>query len=161
MITELKCPICGEIVKAEAHQTSGILDEHFRTRHTGYPLTKEQLAESRIPIPFRPVRRLVRDDVLYVREETHPHPVEGYAKAYKEYSVIDLRCYRRRYEPVVLGVYIPNPSDTFRLGVGSLPAYQPTTAGDKLVAEMRRLGVCTAWRISKAPEQEMTRDPYR
>lgn len=118
-------------------------------------LTEEQLAESIVPIPYTPVKRLSRDDILYVTEEDIPHPIEGYAKSHKEYGVIDLRGYRKGYEPrlEIRGIYTPNPEDTFRLQTGKLPPYQPTATGDSLLAEMRRLGVHKAFRIGK-PEVE-------
>ncbi|MBA7576926.1 hypothetical protein ES708_18768 [subsurface metagenome] len=121
-------------------------------------ITEEQLQKVREPIPFTPTKRLERDDVLYVTEDDIPHPVYGYAKAHKEYSVIDLRGYRKGYEPrlEISGIYTPNPEDIFRLQTGKLPPYQPTTTGDRLLAEMRRLGVHKAFRIVKpevAPEE--------
>lgn len=118
--------------------------------HPQTKLTEEQLAGDREPISFTPVRRLQRDDLLYVIEELVPHPIEGYYKAHKEYSVIDLRGYRKGYEPRldIQGVYTPNPKDTFRLQDGHLPPYQPTTSGDKLLNEMRRAGVHKAYRIA-------------
>jgi len=118
-------------------------------------ITEEQLQKVREPIPFTPTKRLERDDVLYVTEDDIPHPIYGYAKAHKEYSVIDLRGYRKGYEPrlEISGIYTPNPEDIFRLQTGKLPPYQPTTTGDKLLAEMRRLGVHKAFRIGK-PEVE-------
>ena len=120
-------------------------------------LTEEQLAESRVPIPYAPVKRLSRDDILYVMEEDIPHPIYGYAKYHKEYSVIDLRGYRKGYEPrlEISGIYTPNPEDTFRLQTGKLPSYQPTTTGDKLLAEMRRLGVHKAFRIGTPTPEEV------
>ena len=65
-------------------------------------------------------------------------------------AVVDLRGYRKGYEPRldILGVYTPNPQDIFRLGTGRLPPYQPVTTGNKLQAEMESLGVIKAWRIS-------------
>ncbi|MBA7529657.1 hypothetical protein ES705_21855 [subsurface metagenome] len=118
-------------------------------------ITEEQLQKVREPIPFTPTKRLKRDDDLYVTEQDIPHPIYGYAKAHKEYSVIDLRGYRKGYEPrlEISGIYTPNPEDIFRLQTGKLPPYQPTTTGDKLLAEMRRLGVYKAFRISE-PEVE-------
>ena len=114
-------------------------------------ITEEQLQKVREPIPFTPTKRLKRDDVLYVTEEDIPHPLYGYARSHKEYSVIDLRGYRKGYEPrlEISGIYTPNPEDIFRLQTGKLPPYQPTTTGDKLLAEMRRLGVHKAFRIGK------------
>ncbi|MBA7465863.1 hypothetical protein ES707_01035 [subsurface metagenome] len=114
-------------------------------------ITEEQLQKVREPIPFTPTKRLKRDDVLYVTEDDIPHPIYGYAKHHKEYSVIDLRGYRKGHEPrlEISGIYTPNPEDIFRLQTGKLPPYQPTTTGDKLLAEMRRLGVHKAFRIGK------------
>jgi len=114
-------------------------------------ITEEQLAKERVVIPFTSTKRLMRDDVLYVVEKDIPHPIYGYSKYHKEYSIIDLRGYRKGYEPRldIRGIYTPNPTDTFRLQDGHLPPYQPTTTGDKLLAEMRRLGVHKAFRIDK------------
>jgi hypothetical protein len=123
------------------------------TSTEGKPLTEEQLAYSRVPIPYTPVKRLRHDDVLYVVEETVPHPIAGYAKAHKKYSIIDLRGYRRGYEPRldIQGIYTPNTKDIFRLQDGHLPAYQPTTTGDQLLTEMRKRGVHKAFRIAPKP----------
>jgi len=120
-------------------------------------ITEEQLRKVREPIPFTPTERLKRDDVLYVTEEDIPHPIIGYAEYHKEYSVIDLRGYRKGYEPrlEISGIYTPNPEDIFRLQTGKLPPYQPTTTGDKLLAEMRRLGVHKAFRIDKSNPEEV------
>ncbi|HUX48259.1 MAG TPA: ParB N-terminal domain-containing protein [Dehalococcoidia bacterium] len=117
-------------------------------------ITEEQLQKVREPIPFTPTKRLKRDDVLYVTEHNIPHPIHGYAKYHKEYSVIDLRGYRKGYEPrlEISGVYTPNPEDIFRLQTGKLPPYQPTTTGANLLAEMRSLGVHKAFRIGKLEE---------
>ncbi|GAI91190.1 unnamed protein product, partial [marine sediment metagenome] len=105
------------------------------------PITEAQIVYEREPIPFTPVKRLERGP-LYVRVKDIPHPLYGYSKSHKEYSVIDLRGYRKGMEPrlEILGVYTPNPSDFFRIGTGRLPPYQPTTTGDKLQVEMERLG---------------------
>lgn len=113
-------------------------------------LTDEQLMGDREPIPFTPVKHLQRDDVLYVTQRSIPHPIAGYSKAHKEYSVIDLRGYRRGYEPrlEIQGIYTLNPKDTFRLQDGHLPPYQPTTAGDKLPSEMRSRGIHKAFRLA-------------
>ena len=112
------------------------------------PLTDAQIDYEKEPIPYTPVKRLERGP-LYVRVKDIPDPIYGYSQYYKEYSVIDLRGYRKGYEPrlEILGVYTPNPQDVFRLGDGHLPPYQPTITGDKLQAEMERLGVFYAWRI--------------
>jgi len=121
-------------------------------------ITEEQLAKEREVIPFTSTKRLKRDDILYVTEKDIPHPIYGYAKYHKEYSVIDLRGYRKGYEPrlEISGTYTPNPEDIFRLQTGKLPPYQPTTTGDKLLAEMRRLGVHKAFRIDKpSPVEEI------
>ena len=117
-------------------------------------ITEEQLQKAREPIPFTPTKRLKRDDVLYVTENDIPHPVYGYARSHKEYGVIDLRGYRKGYEPrlEISGIYTPSSTDTFRLVDGHLPPYQPTTTGDKLLAEMRRLGIHKAFRIGKLEE---------
>lgn len=103
-----------------------------------------------------------RDDVLYVTEATRPHPIEGYSKAHKEYSVIDLRSYRRGYEPrlEIQGIYTPNPKDTFRLQDGHLPAYQPTTTGDQLLSELRRRGLHKAFRIAPVYSTQTTSQKY-
>ncbi len=123
------------------------------------PISDEQLLADRQPIPFTPVKRLMRDDLLYVTEETRPHPIHGYAEAHKEYAVIDLRGYRRGYEPRldIRGIYTPNAGDVFRLGTGHLPSYQPTATGDKLLEEMRRRGVHKAWRIRAASHSPQTK----
>gem|GEM_PF-4163942 len=112
------------------------------------PLTEAQIAYEREPIPYTPVKRLERGP-LYVRKLKVPHPIYGYSEAHDEYSVIDLRGYRKGYEPrlEILGIYTPNPNDLFRIGTGRLPAYQPIITGDKLQAEMERLGFPHAWRI--------------
>lgn len=125
-------------------------------------ITEEQLQKVIEPIPFTPTKRLERDDVLYVTEENIPHPIIGYAESHKEYSVIDLRGYRKGYEPrlEISGIYTPDPEDIFRLQTGKLPPYQPTTTGDKLLAEMRRLGVHKAFRIGK-PEEVVPPKPQR
>ena len=122
-------------------------------------LTDEQLVGDRVPIPFTPVKRLQRDDILYVTEETRPHPVAGYSKAHKEYGVIDLRGYRQGYEPrlAIKGTYTPNPKDSFRLLDGHLPPYQPTTTGDKLLSEMRRLNIHSASRIASVQSLPQTK----
>ena len=125
-------------------------------------ITEEQLQKVREPIPFTPTKRLERDDVLYVTEDDIPHPIYGYAKYHKEYSVIDLRGYRKGYEPrlEISGIYTPDPEDSFRLQTGKLPPYQPTTTGDKLLAEMRRLGVHKAFRIGEpTPVEEVLAVP--
>ena len=112
------------------------------------PLTEEQIAYEREPIPYTPVKRLERGP-LYVRKLKRPHPILGYGNSHDEYSVIDLRGYRKGYEPrlEILGVYTPNSNDLFRIQTGRLPPYQPTTTGDKLQAEMEKIGSFQAWRI--------------
>lgn len=112
------------------------------------PLTEAQIAHEREPISYTPVKRLERGP-LYVRVHDIPHPIYGYSQYHKEYSVIDLRGYRKGMEPrlEILGVYTPNASDLFRIGTGRLPPYQPTATGDKLQAEMERVGSFHAWRI--------------
>lgn len=113
-------------------------------------ITDEQLAKDREPIPYVPVKQLRRGP-LYVRKRTVPHPTKGYSVPHDEYSVIDLVGYRKGYEPrlEILGQYIPNPDDLFRLATGHLPPYQPTATGDKVQAEMTRLGVHEAFRIGE------------
>jgi len=112
-------------------------------------ITEEQLAKDREPIPYIPVKQLRRDRPLYVMKQTRPHPIRGYGNSHDEFSVVDIRGYRKGYEPRldILGQYTPNPYDLFRLGTGRLPPYQPTAPGDKLQAEMERLQVHKAWRI--------------
>ena len=124
-------------------------------------ITEEQLAKEREPIPYIPVKRLERG-LLYVIEEDIPHPLYGYAQYHKEYSVIDLRGYRKGYEPRtdIIGQYIPNPDDLFRLGTGKLPPYQPVATGNKLQSEMQRLDTYKAWRIGKEKE-EVPREPVK
>ena len=113
-------------------------------------ITEEQLAKYREPIPYIPVKQLRRDRPLYVMKQTRPHPIRGYGNSHDEFSVVDIRGYRKGYEPRldILGQYTPNPHDLFRLGTGRLPPYQPTATGDKLQAEMERLQVHKAWRIN-------------
>ena len=121
------------------------------------PLTEAQIAYEREPISYKPVKRLERGP-LYVRVQDIPHPIYGYSQYHKEYSVIDLRGYRKGMEPrlEILGVYTPHPSDFFRIGTGRLPAYQPTATGDKLQAEMERLNSFHAWRILPSTLKEKT-----
>jgi len=113
-------------------------------------ITEEQLAKDREPIPYIPVKQLRRDRPLYVMKQTRPHPIRGYGNSHDEFSVVDIRGYRKGYEPRldILGQYTPNSHDLFRLETGRLPPYQPTATGDKLQAEMERLQVHKAWRIN-------------
>ncbi len=113
-------------------------------------ITEMQLIKEQAPIPYTKVKRLARG-LLYVMKVVRPDPIIGYGKSYDEYSVIDLRGWRKGYEPRldIVGEYTPNPNDLFRMGTGRLPPYQPVTTGDKLQAEMERLNVYTAWRIGK------------
>jgi hypothetical protein len=127
------------------------------------PLTDEQVAYEKVPIPFTPVRRLERGR-LYVRKRTLPHQIYGYSQAHDVYSVVDLAGFKKGYEPrsEILGVYTPNPQDTFRLQNGHLPPYQPTTTGDKLQEAMANLPTYEAWRIAPAvnTQTRQTRTAY-
>jgi len=111
-------------------------------------ITEAQVAKEREPIPYTKVKRL-RRGLLYVMKVVRSDPIIGYGKPHDEYSVIDLRGWRKGYEPrlEIVGEYTPNPNDLFRLGTGRLPPYQPVATGDKLQAEMERLNVYKAWRI--------------
>ena len=144
MVLGFVCGLAGGMAKLMGGSSSS------KSLSSGTIPTEEQIRGAEVPIPFTPVKRLERDDVLYVTEKDIPHPIYGYAKSHKEYSVIDLRGYRKGYEPrlEIRGIYTPNPTDTFRLQNGHLPPYQPTTTGDKLLAEMRRMGVHKAYRIA-------------
>jgi len=147
-VTELRHEL--EALGASSNPTAQISRARREGDFVMEELSEEELAQDRVPIPYTPVKRLIRDDILYVMEVSIPHPIEGYFKAHEEYSVIDLRGYRKGYEPRldIQGIYTPNPTDTFRMQTGRLPAYQPTMTGDKLLAEMRKLGVYKAYRIA-------------
>jgi hypothetical protein len=124
-------------------------------------ITDEQIKYESEPIPFTPVKRLLRDDILYVTEKTVPHPIKGYAEATRQWGVVDLRGFRKGYEPrgEIRGTYTPNPRDMFRIQTGHLPPYQPIITGDKVLQELRRLGWNRAYRI--APPVKVKSPPKR